>query len=70
MVFDVRLPLGLLFSLLGAILLVFGLVSDPAIYRAHSLGVNLNLVWGGVLLAFGLAVLGLAALSARAAKSP
>jgi hypothetical protein len=54
---DVRVPLGLLFLLLGLILIVFGLASDPAIYAAHSLGENVNLFWGGIFTAFGAAVL-------------
>ena len=45
---DLRLPIGLLFSLLGVLLLGFGAVSDPAIYQA-SLGINVNLWWGLVL---------------------
>ena len=49
---DIRLPIGLLFALLGAILAVYGAVGDPAIY-ARSLGYNVNLVWGVVLLVFG-----------------
>ncbi len=49
---DIRLPIGLLFTLLGLVLLIFGLVADPAIY-ARSLGYNLNLWWGLVLLVFG-----------------
>jgi hypothetical protein len=57
--FDLRLPLGLLFSLFGAMLVVYGLVSDPAIYRV-SLGYNVNLDWGFVLLAFGVTMLWLA----------
>ena len=56
---DLRLPIGLMFSLFGAILLVYGLVSDPTIYQ-RSLGINVNLWWGVVLLAFGLVMLGLA----------
>lgn len=62
---DVRLPIGLMFSLFGVILTGFGLVSDKAIYDQHSLGININLYWGVVLLAFGLAML---ALVARARK--
>jgi hypothetical protein len=54
---DVRLPIGMMFSLLGAILAVYGLVSDRALY-ARSLGINVNLWWGLVLLAFGLVMLG------------
>ena len=49
---DIRLPLGGLFLLLGAILLVYGAVSDPSLYQ-QSLGINVNLYWGVVLLAFG-----------------
>jgi len=56
---DVRFPIGGMFSLIGAILTVYGIVSDPAIYE-KSLGINVNLWWGLVLLAFGLAMLGFA----------
>ena len=57
---DVRFPIGLMFSVFGVLLAVFGLVSDPGIYEAHSLGINVNLDWGLVLLLFGVAMLGLA----------
>lgn len=50
---DVRIPLGLLFLILGVILVVFGFTSDPAIYVQHSLGQNVNLVWGGIFALFG-----------------
>jgi hypothetical protein len=49
---DLRVPIGLLFGSLGALLAVYGLLSDPAIY-AVSLGINVNLWWGVVLLLFG-----------------
>jgi hypothetical protein len=49
---DIRTPIGLMFSILGLLLTGFGLVSDKAIY-ARSLGINVNLWWGLVLLAFG-----------------
>lgn len=49
---DVRLPIGGMFALFGAIITIFGLVSDPAIYE-RSLGININLWWGFVLFAFG-----------------
>ncbi len=65
--FDLRLPLGLLFSLFGAMLVVYGLLSDPAIYSV-SLGYNVNLDWGFVLLAFGVTMLWLA-LRARRNRS-
>ena len=49
---DVRLPVGLLFSFLGLLLTAYGLVSEREIYRV-SLGINVNLGWGIILLAFG-----------------
>ena len=57
---DVRLPIGLMFSFFGALLSVFGLLSEKRIYDQHSLGININLWWGLVLLAFGLTMLALA----------
>jgi putative Mn2+ efflux pump MntP len=68
MTLDLRLPIGLMFGLFGLMLTVFGLVSDPAIY-ARSLGINVNLWWGVVLLAFGLVMLGLALRGAKRAPS-
>lgn len=56
---DLRLPIGLMFTLIGALLSVFGFLSDKAIY-ARSLGINVNLWWGLVLLAFGVVMLTLA----------
>ena len=53
---DIRLPIGLMFALFGAILTVYGLASDPAQY-ARSLGINMNLNWGGVMLVTGLILL-------------
>ena len=55
---DVRLPMGLLFLLLGLILIGFGLTSDPHIYAAHSLGQNVNVIWGVVFTLFGGVLLG------------
>jgi hypothetical protein len=55
---DIRLPIGLLFAILGALLVAYGLVSDQGLYR-RSLGINVNLWWGLVLLAFGALMLAL-----------
>jgi hypothetical protein len=57
---DLRLPIGLMFTIIGALLAVFGLVSDETIYQ-RSLGINVNLWWGLVLLGFGLVMLWLMA---------
>ena len=59
MKFDLRLPIGFLFSLFGAILVIYGLVTPPEAY-AQSLGINVNLYWGVVLCGFGGVMLGFA----------
>ena len=66
---DLRLPIGLMFSIIGALLTVFGLASDPAIYQ-RSLGINVNLWWGLVMIAFGLVFLMLARRGARSRTAP
>jgi len=65
--FDLRLPIGIMFSLFGLILTIFGLISDKAIYAEHSLGININLIWGIVMLVFGASMLFLAL---RGGKKP
>ena len=57
---DVRLPVGVMFAIMGALLVGYGLFGDQAIY-ARSLGINVNLAWGSVLLATGVILLVLAA---------
>ncbi len=64
---DIRMPIGLMFSIVGVLLIGFGLVSGPAIYD-RSLGINVNLWWGLVLLGFGLLMAGFAFRS-RGARS-
>lgn len=64
---DVRIPIGGMFTLFGIILSGYGLVSNHAIYE-RSLGINVNLWWGLVLLVFGLAMLGLAYRAYRRSK--
>ena len=51
---DLRIPMGLMFSLLGIILTGFGLATNGSAIYNSSLGINVNLWWGFVLLAFGL----------------
>jgi uncharacterized membrane protein HdeD (DUF308 family) len=52
--FDIRLPIGFLFTTLGALLILFGLFTIHSPIYAHSLGMNINLGWGIILLIFGL----------------
>jgi multisubunit Na+/H+ antiporter MnhG subunit len=54
--FDLRKPLGAMFSLIGVMLVVYGLVSRPEIYE-RSFSLNVNLIWGVVLVVFGVTML-------------
>ena len=53
---DLRIPMGLMFTLVGLILSVFGLMTNGDAMYAKSLGINANLDWGVVLLIFGSAM--------------
>ena len=52
--FDIRTPIGYLFTIYGAMLVLFGLFTANADMYKRSLGININLWWGAVLLIFGL----------------
>ena len=54
--FDLRLPVGLMFSVLGLILTGVGLFGGAGLSE-KSLGINMNLIWGAVMLVFGLLML-------------
>ncbi|GAC1647691.1 MAG: hypothetical protein NVS9B15_06240 [Acidobacteriaceae bacterium] len=49
---DIRIPIGALFTIIGVFLTGYGFLGDKAIY-AQSLGLNINLAWGIVLIVFG-----------------
>jgi hypothetical protein len=56
---DIRIPIGAMFAILGALLAGYGLyaaAATPEIYQ-KSLDINVNLWWGLVMLAFGLGML-------------
>ena len=53
---DIRIPIGLLFGIIGLILVLAGLISNDEIYRS-SLGVDVNLWWGLVMLVFGVVMI-------------
>ena len=63
---DVRIPIGAMFTVVGAIITIYGLVSDKEIYQ-RSLGININLWWGLVMLAFGASMLVMARRASRKA---
>ena len=55
---DIKFPIGLMFTILGVLLTIFGIVtgSDQVLYQ-KSLGINVNL-WSGLgMLLFGLLML-------------
>jgi hypothetical protein len=60
---DLRIPIGLLLAIVGILLVGSGVLLDPSAYR-KSLGLNVNLWWGLVLLLVG-AILLFAARRAR-----
>ncbi|MFZ1074188.1 MAG: hypothetical protein WAO21_12245 [Verrucomicrobiia bacterium] len=61
---DIRWPIGFMFSLIGVLLLIQGIIGGD---KGLSLGININLIWGIVLLVFGaLMLLG----AARGRKTP
>ena len=51
---DIRWPIGLMFSLVGLLLTIFGFATkgDAEMYQ-RSLDININLIWGIILLLFG-----------------
>lgn len=59
---DIRWPIGLLFSLMGALVALYGLISsDRTLYRPLGTevtrSINTNLWWGLVMLGFGVIML-------------
>ena len=56
MTLDVRTPAGVMFLVLGVLLIVYGLAGETTQYQ-RSLGVNINIGWGAVMVAFGVCLL-------------
>ncbi|HEY8234821.1 MAG: hypothetical protein ACHQM7_03505 [Vicinamibacterales bacterium] len=50
---DIRTPIGLMFGIFGLLLTGYGLATNGSPIYERSLGQNLNLGWGAVLLVFG-----------------
>jgi hypothetical protein len=49
---DIRVPIGLMFVLMGVLLVGYGIFGSHEIY-GRSLGLNINLIWGSVLTVCG-----------------
>jgi len=67
---DIRWPIGLMFSLIGLLLTGYGAVtnSNTELYKG-SLGINIDLIWGLVLLVFGLFMLIMARRASKCAAN-
>ena len=51
---DIRIPLGLIFLITGGMMTLYGLITNNSPIYEKSMGVNINLVWGAIMFAFGL----------------
>ena len=61
---DLRYPIGILFLAYGLLLAIYGVFRPRAV-----LDLNVNLIWGGVLAAFGAIMLALAERARRGSSS-
>jgi hypothetical protein len=66
---DVRFPIGLMFCIFGLILAGYGLATRGSELYRRSLDININLLWGLALLAFGAFMLLLTWRAARCASA-
>ncbi|HEX3985441.1 MAG TPA: hypothetical protein VHX13_02430 [Acidobacteriaceae bacterium] len=67
---DLRTPLGLLFSIVGAMLTIFGLITRGSSIYDRSAGLDINLIWGLVMLVFGLTMFFLGRYSKKQPQPP
>ena len=67
---DIRTPIGLMFGMFGLLLAGYGLATSGSDLYERSLGHNINLIWGLVLLAFGGVMLWLSRKSGGKPKLP
>ncbi len=66
---DIKIPIGMLFSILGLLLTFFGAATGGDAMYHKSLDININLWTGLFMLAFGLFMLMLAWLDRKKEKS-
>ena len=51
---DIRIPLGLIFLIVGGMMSLYGLFTRHSAIYEKSLGIDLNLGWGLIMFLFGL----------------
>ena len=54
------MPIGLLCAGIGLLLILAGFITPAAELKLEAIGFNINLAWGGVMLAFGVGAMVLA----------
>jgi multisubunit Na+/H+ antiporter MnhG subunit len=64
---DLRIPMGLMFIIVGAMMSIYGLFTRGSSIYQRSAGMDINLIWGLVMLAFGVTMF---ALGRRADNRP
>jgi hypothetical protein len=64
---DIRLPIGSMFLFVGVLLAIYGAVRP---LTSTSVGININLTWGLVLLGFGIVMVLLGRRGSRVSRTP
>lgn len=67
---DLRVPMGLMFTIIGAILTAYGLLTRGSEIYQRSADMDINLIWGLVMLVFGVAMFLLGRYSDKHPKAP
>lgn len=57
---DIRYPLGMIFLAIGAVMTVYGIFTRSSAIYVASEGMNINLIWGVIMVLFGAVMFGLA----------
>jgi hypothetical protein len=50
---DIRIPLGLMFLVTGGLMALYGLFTRGSAIYDKSLNMNINLIWGALMIVFG-----------------
>jgi hypothetical protein len=54
---DIRIPIGLMFGVIGLLLVAYGAMTGGDVIYQRSLGINVNLWWGALLCVFSAVML-------------
>jgi len=65
---DLRLPMGLMFLITGAMMMIFGVFTWGSQIYQKSLGMNINVIWGSIMFIFGVTMFLLGRRATKLAK--